>query len=290
MDAGPFGGHQRVDVAGREHHHAGLPELLGHARGHDRVRRPRDVGAIERPELSSGQKEDVGTAGQRGDRGGVEQVARQRLNALRFEARARGWRREAGDSDHPACAAGSRDGPVDAAGQRRPHLAAGAENQHVAVQTRRTFEIRVRRFREYVLELGLRVDLFREPHPLRILPNRGASPLGLPLHALSLAADDGALRSRGSLPPPLPLRRDLAEAPTARRRALPLVRCVCELGSSQQLLGSREFRSENGEFDERRPLPHASRRRCATGAATHSVERPLRLKAEGAERRGEQVV
>ena len=31
-------------------------------------------------------------------------------------------------------------------------------------------------------------------------------------------------RSRGSLPPSLKLQRDLAEAPTARRRALSLVR------------------------------------------------------------------
>src|SRR5439155_6023145 len=42
----------------------------------------------------------------------------------------------------------------------------------------------------------------------------------------------GALRSRGSLPPSLKLRRDLAEAPTARRRAL------CSCAWPQSLPGS----------------------------------------------------
>jgi hypothetical protein len=43
---------------------------------------------------------------------------------------------------------------------------------------------------------------------------RGASPLGLP-YTLSRAP----LRRRAPFPPPLKLRRDLAEAPSARRRA-----------------------------------------------------------------------
>ena len=59
---------------------------------------------------------------------------------------------------------------VDAAGEGRAHLAAGAKNQHIAVQSgHTTFEVAVRWFRQDLFELCRRVDAFRKFHPTRIV-------------------------------------------------------------------------------------------------------------------------
>ena len=56
-------------------------------------------------------------------------------------------------------AANTRESPVHAAGQRRPHLAAGTDNQHVAIETSREFNVRLGRARQNVLELRFGANL-----------------------------------------------------------------------------------------------------------------------------------
>ena len=103
------------------------------------------------------------TFGQRGSAAicaGIEEIAHDRLDAVGFERLARGRRREAGCRDDAHAPPASRDGLLDSARERRSHLAAGADDQHVAIETAGKREVGVRGFGERGLELALGVDAF----------------------------------------------------------------------------------------------------------------------------------
>ena len=130
-----------IDVAGRKGDDPRLRENLGHMCRHQDVHCPGEVVGPALAKLPPGHEHDVADARQFGDCGAVEQVATQGLDAPRFELVLHIGLAEAGDADHAL--AGSR--PLGEPGERRPHLAADAEDEDVAIDRSEIVDQRLRR-------------------------------------------------------------------------------------------------------------------------------------------------
>ena len=143
---------ERVDVPGRERDPPRRHIPLGADRGDDRVERPGALGPVGRAELLSGHVDHVRGIGECRHRGAILEVRGNRGDAGRVEQRT-GLRVRPARHRHHAPAVAQRDrGPSHHPHQRRPHLAAGAEHDHVTrARAERRDDLRRRR-REPLLE------------------------------------------------------------------------------------------------------------------------------------------
>jgi hypothetical protein len=119
-----------------------------------RVHRPGEPGITARAELVPGREDDVRRVGKRGERGPVEQVAGDRLDAGGVEPLAHTGVAEAGDADDPPC----RRCSLREAGERRPHLAGNAEDHEVAFDRRELVDQHLARQRQEVVERRARCE------------------------------------------------------------------------------------------------------------------------------------
>ena len=120
--------HERINAACREGHDPrGLEDLRNHRRD-VHVHRPGERHIARGTELAAGHEHDVGHLGQLLERGAVEQVGRQRLDACLLQLPAHALLAEARHADHAL----GRRGALGHACQGRPHLAADAQHHDVA--------------------------------------------------------------------------------------------------------------------------------------------------------------
>ena len=133
--------------------------MLGHARGHDGIGGPGDVGPIRRPELAPGEEQHVGEARQAADGRRIGEVAGEGRNAVGLETLARLARREARDREHAAAVAGPFGRAAHPARERGPHLAAGAEDQDVGLEAGDRGHV-------FVCRLGEQSPRARSPTPI----------------------------------------------------------------------------------------------------------------------------
>ncbi|MCZ7562640.1 MAG: hypothetical protein M5U08_01615 [Burkholderiales bacterium] len=101
------------------------------------------------PELAAGHEHDVGRPRQAPHLLALEQVRCDALDAVALELGAQAGLAEAGDADHAPL---GRRAPRHA-GERRPHLAAHAEDHDVAGRARKVGDQRIRRRGHEFLEM-----------------------------------------------------------------------------------------------------------------------------------------
>ena len=151
--AGAATARESVDVPGREHDDSAAAISRADERGKMRVHGPRERFVAGRSELPAGHEDDVRRVGQPRDRGFVEQIAADRLDAVRFQRR-----RWSGDEKRETPMTRCRRPAASIArlairAKRGPHLAGDAEHDHVAVRLAHRFDRRIRGFAQQLFEM-----------------------------------------------------------------------------------------------------------------------------------------
>ena len=106
----------------------------------------------DEPNLRAVITSDIGRVGQAGELPRIEQIGRQRLDPVLPQPFGQFRPAEAGDADDAAFDSCRLRRPGGHAGERRPHLAADAQNQQIAVETAERFDDARRRLAEQVVE------------------------------------------------------------------------------------------------------------------------------------------
>jgi len=124
---------ERIDVAGRESHDARAAVPVGDERGQVHVHGPGDARG-RRAELLTDQEYDVGGVGQGRQCAGASRSAAMVWTpaASRWGAAVRRWRNGRRRSPWPSCRPARR--PPGQPGQRRPHLARHAQDEHIPLE------------------------------------------------------------------------------------------------------------------------------------------------------------